>query len=414
MHIAAAPAKLTQRRTEPRQSWSQMVKTAGSEWVQDDATTWAAAIACYALLALAPMLVIAIRVGVVLGGQHNAVANIENEAAGWMGADAAKAIATIIDRIVAHGGGVVATIISSVLVLVSVSGVFSELQAALNRVWELKPKPGRAFTSFIVARVKSVGVMIIAAIILLGSIIITTWLEAMTRFLGLGMVYVIWVVDVLISIGMLTLIFGVVYKIIPDAEIEWRSTWVGALITAVLFQLGKYGLALYFKYAAPASAFGAVGSLAAVLIWIYYSAQIVLYGAVLTQVYAKSRGMGVRPSRHAQFLSRCDETETATPSGENPQDKPARPGRGQPSSRSGDEPWRWPDDQAVADFVDDRTMADRLVAGLSLIIGGVLAVYSVVKMRRAQAKLRQSISATRLDERLKDLERKHRAAGSVQ
>jgi membrane protein len=318
-------ALTAKRRSQDQQSWWQMLKIAASEWVQDDAMTWAAAIACYVLLALAPMFVIAVKVAtLMLGGQANAITSVQKQAADWMGPAVGDAVASIIGQIVHRGGGRVAAVVSVVLIVLSVGAVFSEVQLAMNRVWQVKTKPGQAVADFIRARLKSIVVLTIGAVILVANVLVTAWLQKMTNRLGLGLKYITLGTDLLVSLGVLTLLFAMIYKTMPDAEIKWSTTGLGAFITAVLFTLGRYGLALYFKFAAPTSVYGAAGSLAAVLIWIYYSAQIVLFGAVFTQVYAKIRGEGVRPSRHAAFLSACDETETATPSSEPPQNKPSR------------------------------------------------------------------------------------------
>jgi membrane protein len=318
-------ALTAKRKSQDQQSWWQMLKTAASEWVQDDAMTWAAAIACYVLLALAPMFVIAVKVGtLMLGGQANAITSVQKQAADWMGPAVGDAVASIIDQIVHRGGGHVAAAVSVILIVLSVGGVFSEVQLAMNRVWQVKTKPGQAVADFVRARLKSIVVMTIAAIVLVASVFVTTWLQNITDQLGLGLKYITLGTDLLVSLGVLTLLFAMIYKTMPDAEIRWSTTGLGAFITAVLFTIGRYGLAIYFKFAAPTSVYGAAGSLAAVLIWIYYSAQIVLFGAVFTQVYAKVRGEGVRPSKHAEFLSNCDETETATPSSEPPRNKPSR------------------------------------------------------------------------------------------
>ena len=314
------------REAQQQRSWWSILKKSASEWSDADAMTWAAAIACYAVLALAPLLVVAVKVAtVVLRGQTQAVNAIHEDATNVMGTDGAAAITAILDKMVNQKGGVLASIISTVLVIVSVGGVFSEVQQAMNRVWKLKPKPGQAMGAFIRARLKSVVVLGIAAIVLLASLAVAGALKKITADFGPAATIFAWGIDLIATLVALTLIFGMVFKTVPDAEINWQTTIVGAVITAALFALGKYGLALYFKFGTPTSAFGALGSLAAILIWIYYSAQIVLFGAVFTQVFAKQRGHGVEPSKHAEFLSECDETETATPSPEEPGSKPARP-----------------------------------------------------------------------------------------
>lgn len=410
-----------QRKTREQQSWWNILKTSGSEWVDADAMTWAAAIACYTVLALAPLLVVAVKLfTVLLRDQANAVQKIQDNATSWLGPDGAKAIAAILEKVVEQKGGLMAAIISGLLVIVSVGGVFSEFQQAMNRVWKVKPKAGRGLMTFIGARLKSVVVLAIAALLLLASVAVAGWLNHLTSQFGMGWKFLSWSVDFIATLVALTLIFGMVFKTVPDAEIEWKSTILGAVITALLFALGKYGLALYFKFAAPTSAFGAVGSLAAVLIWIYYSAQIALFGAEFTQVYARTRGHGVRPSKHAEFLSECDETETATPSPEEPGKKPARgEAAGSPETQSDSE-----DDyatvlgqhapasqastprRAATSVREQRATPNLLVATASLAAGALLGGLGALQLRTRNHVRGRDVAAVGLDRRMKGVEQK--------
>jgi membrane protein len=414
-----------QRQAQQQRSWWSILKSSASEWSDADAMTWAAAIACYTVLALAPLLVVAVKVSTVfLRGQGNAVATIHEDMTKVMGSDGGDAIAAILDKVVNQKGGLLASIISSVLVIVSVGGVFSEVQQAMNRVWKLKPKPGQAMGEFIRARLKSVVVLVIAALVLLASLGIAAWLDKRTGGFGAGGKFLIWGIDLVATLIALTLIFGMVFKTVPDAEIEWRSTLVGAIITAALFAVGKYGLALYFKYGTPTSAFGAVGSLAAILIWIYYSAQIVLFGTVFTQVYAKQRGHGVHPSKHAEFLSECDETETATPSPEEPGKKPRRPsprGGGRQSKTdyaavlgraSGSYSTILPTSDGLG--ARQQTAArNLLVAGAGIAFGALLGGYGALQMRRQPAADPKVVAAARLRRRLDNVQQKVRHASRM-
>jgi len=410
-----------QRKARALSSWGSVIKATVSEWLDDDAMTWAAAVACYAVLALAPLLVIAIKVIAVIKGGRAADKLISTEAVGWMGPATAQAIEEILKKSSQPGSGVVAAVVSAVLVVLSVGGVFAELQQAMNRIWKIKPRPGRALWRYIKARLISVLVMAVAALLLLGSVVVATWLENVTRDLGLGLKYLTWLIDAAVSVGVLTLLFALLYRTAPDANIAWRVTWLGAFITAVLFQVGKYALAAYFKFAAPSSAFGAVGSLAAILIWIYYSAQIVFFGAEFTQVYAKQRGPGVRPSTHAQFLSECDETETATPSPQPPGAKPPKPVPRQ-------QPWNAPSPSrqyaavlaphagtsgpaaraqtAASDSRQQAILRTYLTAGAGLAVGALIGGYSALAARSRPRPRRNDLTAVRLDERIKRVEQK--------
>ena len=403
-----------QRKARSRGSWWNMLKATGSEWSEDNATTWAAAVACYTLLALAPLLVIAIKVGTVL--LRGKIDDVSRAVVDFMGPATGDAIREIMHKIQQQGGGIAATVISAAVTVASVGGVFAELQQAMNRIWKIKPKPGQALWGFVRARLKSVVVMGIAALLLLASVVVATWLGHFTAKLGPVWKYVSWVVDVAVSVGVLTLLFALLYRTVPDAQIAWRTTWVGAFMSALLFEIGKYGLALYFKYGTPTSAFGAVGSLAAILIWIYYSAQIVFFGAEFTQVYAKSRGQGVHPSRHAQFLKECDETETATPSSSEPHEKPARPGkrpgRGPAPSRqygavlAPHAPRAGPARAMHPPTYRQSLFRSYLAGGAGLLMGALIGAQAALKGRRRSEPRGKDIGAARLEERIKRVEQK--------
>lgn len=400
------------REAQQQRSWWGILKKSASEWSDADAMTWAAAIACYTVLALAPLLVVAVKVAtVVLRGQATAVSTIHDDVAKMMGGDGANAITAILDKIVNQKGGVLATIVSSVLVIVSVGGVFAEVQQAMNRVWKLKPKPGQAMMAFIRARLKSVVVLGLAAVVLVASLWVAAWLDRLTASFGAGGKILAWATDLVATLIALSLIFAMVFRTVPDAEIGWSTTVIGAVITAVLFGVGKYGLALYFKFGTPTSAFGALGSLAAILIWIYYSAQIVLFGAVFTQVYAKQRGHGVEPSKHAEFLSECDETETATPSPEKPGSKPARAsskGAGQRQDGGytavlGQHVASYPGASRYTDGGAPRQPATRnlIVAGAGIALGALIGGLGALEIRQRQTGVDpKRLAARRLDQRM--------------
>jgi len=310
------------RKQKSQGSWWNILKQSATEWVDDNVMTWAAAVACYTLLAMAPLLVIAVKVAAVLWGGPAASEKIQRQATNWLGGDAGgQAIAQILANAGQHGKGLIATIISAVLIVISAGGVFSEFQQAMNRIWKVTPYKQGALWAWLKARLVSVVVIAVVAVVMLASVTVTSWLE----HLAFGTKVLKLVIDALVSVGVMTLLFGFMYKTVPDADIGWRSTWVGAVMSAALFVIGKFALTLYFKHASPTSAYGAVGSLAAVLIWIYYSSMILFFGAEFAQVYAKLRGHGVRPSKHARALSECNETETPTPSNEPPGQKPPKP-----------------------------------------------------------------------------------------
>lgn len=424
VRTALAEQRQSQKQQQQNRSWFAILKASATEWMDADAMTWAAAIACYTVLALAPLLVVAVKVATIVLRQTNAIDNIRKAAGNWIGPDGATAIGAILDKMASQRSGTMAAIISGVLVIISVGGVFAEIQQALNRVWKLKPKPGGALMGFIRARLKSVVVLGFAALVVLASVVAVAWIKNLNNTSGTAGTVIHWVIEFVATIVVMTIIFGMVFKVVPDAQIGWRSTLWGAVMTAVLFALGKYGLAMYFKYAAPTSAFGAVGSLAAILIWIYYSAQIALFGAVFTQVFSKTRGYGVRPSKHAQFLKACDETETATPSQAAPGNKPERPTpRRQPGLAGGRKPadpgyaavlgQYVPSSHAQGPFAFDAeagqeqaVVQNLIVAGAGVAFGALLGGYGAMQLRRPKAPPAKQVAQARLQRRVDTVDQK--------
>ena len=374
--------------------------------------TWAAAIACYTVLALAPMLVVAMKIATVfLSGQQKAAEKIESNASLWLGEEGGRAIGAILDHIVQQKSGVIASIVSAVFIVVSIGGVFAEIQQAMNRVWKLKVKRGQAIMEYLRARLTSIVVLGLAAIILLASIVIAGWIAGWAVQTGLAWRVVGWTIEVVANLIALTLIFGLVFRTVPDAQIGWRTTFVGAAITAVLFLVGKCALSLYFQYSAPSSAYGAVGSLAAVLIWIYYSAQIALFGAVFTQVYAQVREQGVKPSKHAQFLTENREIETAMPSDREPGNEPLLAAAREMTDSFDDEDFAAVLDRHSAPWTADGGRSNErgkkmssvraaIFAGLGLAAGAFAGGYGFSRARRKEA------ASIGIDHRMREIERR--------
>jgi membrane protein len=203
-----------------------------------------------------------------------------------------------------------------IVLLVGASGVLLELQTALNRAWGVQPEPHGGWRLFILKRVFSLGMLLGIAFLLLASLVASwllaefgAWIDAHAPA-GLSS-RVIWALNATLSLSIITLLFAAILKFVPDAQIAWSDVWAGAIATSVLFVLGKFGLGVYFSYADPTSAFGAAGSLALLLLWIYYSAMILFLGAEFTQVLAKSRGRRIVPETGAAHLPSATAKATA-------------------------------------------------------------------------------------------------------
>jgi len=284
-----------------KDAWATLKETA-SDWSDDKASRLAAALAYYSLLSLAPLMVIVIAVAGFFYGADAARGKIAGQLGAVVGGEAAQGVQSIAASAHSQTGGIVSTIVGVVTLFIGASGVFGELQSSLNTIWEVKPKPGRGILGELKDRFLSFTMVLGVAFLLLVSLVLSTVLSALgTAFSGaLPGGEGIWqVVMFLFSFSVVTGLFALIYKYIPDAEIRWRDVWLGAAVTALLFTVGKLLLGLYLGKAAPGSSYGAAGSIIALVVWVYYAAQILFLGAEFTQVQARRSGQGIRPSENA-------------------------------------------------------------------------------------------------------------------
>ncbi len=290
----------------PKQ-YSELLKESASEWIEDKSPRLAAALAYYTVFSIAPLLIIVLAVlSLFWAGQDGgAQAELMQQISGTVGPEGADAIRSMLENANQPGSnsGVFGTIVGIVLLLVGATGVFVQLQDALNDVWEVQKKPSYGIKGLIMSRILSFGMILTIGFLLLVSLVLSVVVSQLTAFIsdlgGFGE-FVAQLVDFVISIGVFTLLFAALYKVLPDAEIEWGDVWTGALITAVLFAIGKIAIGIYLGTSSTASSYGAAGSLVVLLLWIYYSAMILFFGAEITQVYARYHGSGIQPSEHAE------------------------------------------------------------------------------------------------------------------
>lgn len=277
-----------------------IIKQTGAEYVEDKVPKLAAALAYYTVLSLAPMLVLSIVILGLIFGEEAAAGGVESQLSEVVGASAAGAINDMIANAQTRGSGILATIISLVVLLFGASGVFAELQDSMNTIFDVKKKPSAGIMSTIIGRLMSMGMVLGVAFLLLVSLVVSTVLSAIASAIAGGWAVLGYVLDLTISTAVVAILFAAIFKVLPDVKISWKDTLIGALVTAVLFTLGKIGLGVYLSYGSTASAYGAAGSLAALLIWIYYSSQIMFIGAEFTQVMANRFGGGIVPNEYAE------------------------------------------------------------------------------------------------------------------
>ena len=285
----------------------QLVKESFSIWNEAKAQTLGASLAYYAAFSIAPLLVIALAIAGLIFGQQAASGRI----AGQIATTADPLVSRALQEVLANAHVSAATpwalAVSGILLLIGSSAVFIELQTSLNTIWNVQQKADAGFVQFMRDRFVSFVMVLITCFLLLCSLVATATLYTVEQTLKPVLLpggTMIWHLgNLAVSLVVITILFGVIYKVVPDGIIAWRDVWVGALVTALLFSAGKHLLSLYLTITSPASAYGAAGSLVVFLMWIYYSAQIFLFGAAFTRAWAAQGGRSIRPTENAVMMS---------------------------------------------------------------------------------------------------------------
>ena len=290
---------------DPRVVLSTLKETYG-DWSEDKASRLAAALAYYTAFSIAPLLLISIAVAGLVFGREAAQGQIFAQLEGLIGADGASAIQTGIANSDSSGAGTLSAIVGLVTLIWSASNLFGQLQDALNTIWEVQPDPNAGIVATVKRRFLSMTMVLGIAVVLLVSLVLSAGLSAVGGLLGdvLPGGNIVWqIVNFVISFVIVTALFAAIYKVLPDATVAWNDVWVGAAVTALLFTAGKLLIGLYLGHASVGSTFGAAGSLLVFLVWVYYSAQILFFGAEFTQVYARRFGSRIVPAEGAVPLT---------------------------------------------------------------------------------------------------------------
>jgi membrane protein len=291
----------------------ELLKETVTEFQQDRAPRLAAALAYFAMFSIGPLLLISIAIAGFIYGEAAAEGEIVGQIEGAVGTEAAEAIQTALGAAHEPGAGTIATIIGIGMLLFAASGLFNSVKDALNTVWGVRPEGGgimHMVKSHLLAVVMVLGVGFLLLLLLFSSAAIAMVSNLFGELLPGPLAAIgLQVLQFLIAFGVLTLLFAVIYKVLPDAEIEWKYVWTGAAFTAFLFALGQVAIGIYFGYVSVGGAYGAAGSLVVLLVWIFYSAQIFLFGAEFTQVYARRQGARIQPSANAVRVTNLERAE---------------------------------------------------------------------------------------------------------
>ncbi len=266
------------------------------EWLDDDAPTYAAAVAFYAMISLAPVLTIVLKIASIVFGEEVTKGQMLYQVERFVGGHVADFVETLLETMDAGSSGVFATIVSIVVMVFGATGVFAQLHTALNRIWGLPLETG-GIRLFLKIRLKALGFVFGVGGLLILSIAISTLVSIFTPLLAhyVGTTFIWKAVNTSVSFAILTLLFAMLYKLLPDTTIHWRDTWLGGAATSLLFVIGNALIGFYLGTSAPGSAYGAAGSLVVFLLWVFYSAQVVLIGAEFTQVYTRTKGREITP-----------------------------------------------------------------------------------------------------------------------
>lgn len=281
----------------------EIAKASFNGFIDYKLTKLGASLAYYTVFSMAPLLLLLISLCSIFFGREAVEGQVYAQLAGFMGAETAKQLQEIIQKGALSGKGTIAAIIGGITLLIGATTVFAEIQDSVNGIWGLKPKPKKGWLKLIQNRFLSFSVIISLGFLLLVSLAVTTVIDGFSKQLAAAFpdvaVVVFYILNQLITLVIITLIFGVIFKVLPDAKIKWKDVISGALITALLFMIGKFGISFYIGQSDVGSTYGAAGSLVVLLLWTYYSSLILYFGAVVTKEYAMKYGSEIHPNDYA-------------------------------------------------------------------------------------------------------------------
>jgi len=327
----------------PKKIW-RAIKQSFKQFGEDKVLRLAASLAYYAMFSIGPLLVIAVGVAGLVMGQEHVRHQVHDQLQGMLGASSAKTVESMMSA-QKHGTSIITTIVGIVALLFGAAGVFGQLQDALNTIWEVESKPGAGIWGFIRQRFLSLTMVLGTGFLLLVSMALTTFLSAglgavgKNLPLGDGLLHAL---NFIISFGVITLLFAMIFKYLPDVKIPFRVVWLGAILTAFLFTIGKYALAFYLGRESTSSSFGAASSVIIIMMWVYYASVILLYGVEFTHAHAKVTGARVVPNEFAVPVGAEQRAQQGMEPGkkkvQGKQTRKSEPGRPKPEYDPADKP----------------------------------------------------------------------------
>ncbi|MEO5644305.1 MAG: YihY/virulence factor BrkB family protein [Bacteroidia bacterium] len=287
-------------------SFFPILKATYKGWNADDPFRQSAIIAYYAIFSLPALLVLIINVAGVFFGKEAVGTHISSQIANILGADTAKQISEIVSNASETKAGVISTILAIATILFGATGVFVQLQKTLNQIWDVRQKKTKGIMKMLKNRLFSFGLIMSIGFLLLVSLVVSSLLAALSEWMkGVFpeiVAVLFFTLEFIVSLSVITVLFALMFKVLPDVKIKWKDVAVGSAVTGILFMLGKYALSIYFGKADPASAYGVAGSVVLVLLWVSYSSMILFFGAEFTKQYAVYHGHDIVPTKDADKI----------------------------------------------------------------------------------------------------------------
>jgi membrane protein len=290
-----------------------VLKNAASAFSEDNAMKLAAALSYYTIFSIGPMLFIVMYITGKVYGQEAVQGKLYGQIRGLLGSEAALQVQTIIQNIQQNQTGTLGAIIGVVVLIIGATGIFTEIQDSINYIWSVKAKPKRGLLKLLRNRLLSFSLIISLGFLLLVSLLLNALMDLLhdrlTRLFPDTTVVIFYILNFLIVIAVITLLFGVIFKILPDGKIKWKDAFIGAFFTALLFSIGKWAIGLYLGNSSLGATYGAAASVVIILTWVYYTSIILYFGAEFTKVHALDYGGGIIPNETAVFIIKQESKE---------------------------------------------------------------------------------------------------------
>jgi membrane protein len=290
-----------------------VLKEAFGAFNQDNCMKLSAALSYYTVFAIGPLLVIVISLSGWFYGQEAVQGKLYGQISGLVGAEAALQLQEIIKNVQQTGGGVIGTIIGSVVLFLGATGIFTEIQDSINWIWSLRAKPKRGLLKLLLNRLLSFSLVVSLGFLLLVSLVASALMdllnERLTKMFPDTMVVVLYIINLLLVFAVISILFAVIFKVLPDGKIKWKDAFIGASFTAVLFLIGKTAIGLYLGNSKLGATYGAAASVIIILTWVYYTSIILYFGAEFTKIYALEYGGGIVPNKTAVFIIKSEAKE---------------------------------------------------------------------------------------------------------